>query len=153
MEGTQLETSKEGTGVSQEGLAGGPGEDDAGRTQMKGTPPTPLGTPVRVENLAARVPETFAAPISNMMTKAYFETEQEANMVDNALTNTHKSAKECKQMDFNKNTRQAGQNNRERWNGVWKHCEKILTHSSSRDKPDSGSACSEDTHRVAPRDR
>ena len=61
---------------------------------------------VRVENLAARVLETFAAPMADMMAKAYFETEQEANRVDNAVEDAHESAKECQQMDSNKNTRQ-----------------------------------------------
>ena len=77
MDKSQLETSQEGREGPQEGSAGGPGEEGAGRTQTEGTTPTPLGTPVRVENLATRVPETCAAPLADMMAKAYFKTEQE----------------------------------------------------------------------------
>ena len=43
---------------------------------------------------------------ANMMAKSYFETEQEANRVDNTVEDAHESAKECQQMDFNEKTRQ-----------------------------------------------
>ena len=62
MDKSQLETSHEGREGPQEGSAGGPGEEGAGRTQTEGTPPTPLGTPVRVENLATRVRRPVLPP-------------------------------------------------------------------------------------------
>ena len=77
---TQPEDSHEGTaGGSQGGAAGGPGEGGAGGSQAGGTPLAPLTTQVRVKNLAASVPGSFTASISDMMTKLYFKTEQEAN--------------------------------------------------------------------------